>query len=158
MATPSNYRTRYRPAARTALIRRPPAAPMGIYGMRCVRMRKEPALPTLRERNRDGWCPICASSVVLSFMIFFAFRRILAGAELFQYRGTARRSSSAAQLCVAAHYSAFWKAIGNTLFYSRPPDSGHGRAFLFAVLMQSGSLGRWQRFSSPCCLCRRSNR
>ncbi len=116
-------------------------------------MRKAPALPTLRERNRDGIVPyLFILPFVLSFLIFFAFP---AGYSLvlsfFKYKGYgAAKFVGLRNYASLLRYSAFWKAIGNTLFYflvHLVPVMGG--AFLFAVLLQSGSLGKWQKVFKP---------
>jgi len=87
-----------------------------------------------------------------SFTLFFAFP---AGYSLvlsfFNYKGYgAARFIGLQNYQALLNYSGFWKSIGNTLFYFGvhliPVIGG---AFLFALLLQSTSLGKWRKVIKP---------
>lgn len=116
-------------------------------------MKKTPSTRAAREKNRDGAVPyLFILPFLLSFLVFFAFP---AGYSLalsfFNYKGYGVATFvGLGNYQALLNYSGFWKAIGNTLFYFLTHlVPVMGGAFLFALLLQDQSLGRWQKVFKP---------
>jgi len=116
-------------------------------------MKRTPSTRAARERNRDGAVPyLFILPFLLSFLVFFAFP---AGYSLalsfFNYKGYGVATFvGLGNYQALLNYSGFWKAIGNTLFYFLTHlVPVMGGAFLFALLLQDQSLGRWQKVFKP---------
>jgi len=116
-------------------------------------MKRTPSARAARERNRDGAVPyLFILPFLLSFLMFFAFP---AGYSLalsfFNFKGYGIATFvGLGNYQALLNYSGFWKAIGNTLFYFLTHlVPVMGGAFLFALLLQDQSLGRWQKVFKP---------
>lgn len=101
-----------------------------------------------RAKRREKLVPyLFISPFILSFLVFFVFP---AGYSLvlsfFKYRGYGKATFvGLSNYNALLHYSAFWKSIGNTLFYFLMHlIPVMGCAFLFAILLQNEKLG-WRR-------------
>lgn len=110
-----------------------------------------------RETARSKWHEkmvpyLFIAPFLISFAVFFVFP---AGYSLvlsfFKYKGYGKATFVGLNNYHSLlHYSAFWKAIGNTLFYFLVhllPVMGF--AFLFAVLLQSERLGKIRSVFKP---------
>ena len=89
---------------------------------------------------------------LISFGLFFAYPAIYSLIlSFFSYKGYgARVFIGLRNYRSLLNYSAFWKSIGNTMFYFGvhiiPVMGG---AFLFALLLQSSALGKWRKIFKP---------
>ena len=89
---------------------------------------------------------------LISFVLFFAFPAGYSFVlSFFNYKGYGVARFVGLQNYISLlNYSGFWKSIGNTLFYFGvhliPVMGG---AFLFALLLQSTVLGKWQKVFKP---------
>jgi ABC-type sugar transport system permease subunit len=116
-------------------------------------MKRTPSARAARERNRDGAVPyLFILPFLASFLLFFAFP---AGYSLvlsfFNYKGYGVATFvGLGNYRALLNYSGFWKAIGNTLFYFLTHlVPVMGGAFLFALMLGSQALGRWQKVFKP---------
>ena len=116
-------------------------------------MQKDLSRETARAKRREKLVPyLFILPFILSFLVFFVFP---AGYSLvlsfFKYRGYGKATFvGVGNYNSLLHYSAFWKAIGNTLFYflmHLVPVMGF--AFLFAILLQNEKLGRMRSVYKP---------
>ena len=116
-------------------------------------MQKALSREIARSRRHEKMVPyLFIAPFLISFALFFVFP---AGYSLvlsfFKYRGYGKATFVGLNnYSSLLHYSAFWKAIGNTLFYFLVhllPVMGF--AFLFAVLLQSDRLGRIRSVFKP---------
>ena len=107
----------------------------------------------LQRRNPDGIVPyLFIAPFIITFILFFAYP---AGYSLvlsfFKYKGYGTATFIGLRNFQSLlGYSAFWKSIGNTVFYfivHLIPVMGG--AFLFALLLQSKVLGFWQKVFKP---------
>ena len=108
---------------------------------------------TARSKRHEKMVPyLFIAPVLISFAVFFVFP---AGYSLvlsfFKYKGYGKATFVGLNNYHSLlHYSAFWKAIGNTLFYFLVhllPVMGF--AFLFAVLLQSERIGKIRSVFKP---------
>ena len=108
---------------------------------------------TARSKRHEKMVPyLFIAPFLISFAVFFAFP---AGYSLvlsfFKYKGYGKATFVGLNNYHSLlHYSAFWKAIGNTLFYFLVhllPVMGF--AFLFAVLLQSERIGKIRSVFKP---------
>ncbi len=116
-------------------------------------MQKALSREIARSRRHEKMVPyLFIAPFLISFALFFVFP---AGYSLvlsfFKYRGYGKATFVGLNnYSSLLHYSAFWKAIGNTLFYFLVhllPVMGF--AFLFAVLLQSDRIGRIRSVFKP---------
>ena len=108
---------------------------------------------TARSKRHEKMVPyLFIATFLISFAVFFVFP---AGYSLvlsfFKYKGYGKATFVGLNNYHSLlHYSAFWKAIGNTLFYFLvhllPVMSF---AFLFAVLLQSERIGKIRNVFKP---------
>ncbi len=108
---------------------------------------------TARSKRHEKMVPyLFIAPFLISFAVFFVFP---AGYSLvlsfFKYKGYGKATFVGLNNYHSLlHYSAFWKAIGNTLFYFLVhllPVMGF--AFLFAVLLQSERIGKIRSVFKP---------
>ena len=108
---------------------------------------------TARSKRHEKMVPyLFIAPFLISFAVFFVFP---AGYSLvlsfFKYKGYGKATFVGLNNYHSLlHYSAFWKAIGNTLFYFLVhllPVMGF--AFLFAVLLQSERIGKIRNVFKP---------
>lgn len=108
---------------------------------------------TARSKRHEKMVPyLFIAPFLISFAVFFVFP---AGYSLvlsfFKYKGYGKATFVGLNNYHSLlHYSAFWKAIGNTLFYFLVhllPVMGF--AFLFAVLLQSERIGKSRNVFKP---------
>lgn len=108
---------------------------------------------TVRSKRHEKMVPyLFIAPFLISFAVFFVFP---AGYSLvlsfFKYKGYGKATFVGLNNYHSLlHYSAFWKAIGNTLFYFLVhllPVMGF--AFLFAVLLQSERIGKIRNVFKP---------
>lgn len=108
---------------------------------------------TARSKLHEKMVPyLFIAPFLISFAVFFVFP---AGYSLvlsfFKYKGYGKATFVGLNNYYSLlHYSAFWKAIGNTLFYFLVhllPVMGF--AFLFAVLLQSERIGKIRNVFKP---------
>lgn len=108
---------------------------------------------TARSKRHEKIVPyLFIAPFLISFAVFFVFP---AGYSLvlsfFKYKGYGKATFVGLNNYHSLlHYSAFWKAIGNTLFYFLVhllPVMGF--AFLFAVLLQSERIGKIRNVFKP---------
>ena len=108
---------------------------------------------TARSKRHEKMVPyLFIAPFLISFAVFFVFP---AGYSLvlsfFKYKGYGKATFVGLNnYSSLLHYSAFWKAIGNTLFYFLVhllPVMGF--AFLFAVLLQSERIGKIRNVFKP---------
>lgn len=108
---------------------------------------------TARSKRHEKMVPyLFIAPFLISFAVFFVFP---AGYSLvlsfFKYKGYGKATFVGLNNYHSLlHYSAFWKAIGNTLFYFLVhllPVMGF--AFLFAVLLQSEKIGKIRNVFKP---------
>ena len=108
---------------------------------------------TARSKRHEKMVPyLFIAPFLISFAVFFVFP---AGYSLvlsfFKYNGYGKATFVGLNNYHSLlHYSAFWKAIGNTLFYFLVhllPVMGF--AFLFAVLLQSERIGKIRSVFKP---------
>lgn len=108
---------------------------------------------TARSKLHEKMVPyLFIAPFLISFAVFFVFP---AGYSLvlsfFKYKGYGKATFVGLNNYHSLlHYSAFWKAIGNTLFYFLVhllPVMGF--AFLFAVLLQSERIGKIRNVFKP---------
>lgn len=108
---------------------------------------------TARSKRHEKMVPyLFIAPFLISFAVFFVFP---AGYSLvlsfFKYKGYGKATFVGLNNYHSLlHYSAFWKAIGNTLFYFLVhllPVMGC--AFLFAVLLQSERIGKIRSVFKP---------
>lgn len=108
---------------------------------------------TARSKRHEKMVPyLFIAPFLISFAVFFVFP---AGYSLvlsfFKYKGYGKATFVwLNNYHSLLHYSAFWKAIGNTLFYFLVhllPVMGF--AFLFAVLLQSERIGKIRNVFKP---------
>jgi len=103
--------------------------------------------------RRDGMVPyLFILPYIISFALFFAFPAGYSFVlSFFNYKGYGAASFVGFRNYLSLlNYSGFWKSIGNTLFYfvvHLIPVMGG--AFLFALLLQSTSLGKWRKVFKP---------
>ena len=106
-----------------------------------------------RSKRHEKMVPyLFIAPFLISFAVFFVFP---AGYSLvlsfFKYKGYGKATFVGLNNYHSLlHYSAFWKAIGNTLFYFLVhllPVMGF--AFLFAVLLQSERIGKIRNVFKP---------
>ena len=116
-------------------------------------MQTLPTREEARANRREKWVPyLFILPFVLSFLLFFAFP---AGYSLvlsfFNYKGYGKASwVGLRNYNSLLHYSAFWKSVGNTLFYfGMHLIPVMGLAFLFALLLQNEKLGKSRGFFKP---------
>lgn len=108
---------------------------------------------TARSKRHEKMVPyLFIAPFLISFAVFFVFP---AGYSLvlsfFKYKGYGKATFVGLNNYHSLlHYSAFWKAIGNSLFYFLVhllPVMGF--AFLFAVLLQSERIGKIRNVFKP---------
>ena len=108
---------------------------------------------TARSKRHEKMVPyLFIAPFLISFAVFFVFP---SGYSLvlsfFKYKGYGKATFVGLNNYHSLlHYSAFWKAIGNTLFYFLVhllPVMGF--AFLFAVLLQSERIGKIRSVFKP---------
>lgn len=108
---------------------------------------------TARSKRHEKMVPyLFIAPFLISFAVFFVFP---VGYSLvlsfFKYKGYGKATFVGLNNYHSLlHYSAFWKAIGNTLFYFLVhllPVMGF--AFLFAVLLQSERIGKIRNVFKP---------
>ena len=108
---------------------------------------------TARSKRHEKMVPyLFIAPFLISFAVFFVFPASYSLVlSFFKYKGYGKATFVGLNNYHSLlHYSAFWKAIGNTLFYFLVhllPVMGF--AFLFAVLLQSERIGKIRSVFKP---------
>lgn len=116
-------------------------------------MRDELPRDIRRAKARERLIPyLFIAPFVISFLLFFAAPALYSLVlSFFRYRGYGKATFVGLDNYLSLlNYKAFWKAIGNTLFYflcHLVPVMG--LSFLFAILLQSERLGRLRSVFKP---------
>ena len=104
-------------------------------------------------RMREKMVPyLFIAPFVISFLLFFAFPALYSFVlSFFRYRGYGKATFiGLGNYLSLLKYKAFWKAIGNTLFYFLVHlIPVMGLSFLFAIMLQSERLGRLRSIFKP---------